>query len=173
MPNPVTDHSLRNTLLLIGILIISFFPSLFHYLWYTPLYLCAVAITPKAELQSPRRYVNGVPPSQPQTNLPTAHTNTMSWFQKTLTLPPSARGSYLVTDQIVSQLPELKNYKVGMVNLFVQHTSCALSLNENWDSDVREDMTEALERVVPYDDKGVLYRHSAEGRDDMPVSAVC
>jgi thiamine phosphate synthase YjbQ (UPF0047 family) len=50
----------------------------------------------------------------------------MTWFQKTFTLPPRSRGSYLITDHIVSELPELRSYKVGMVNLFVQHTSCAL-----------------------------------------------
>lgn len=57
-----------------------------------------------------------------------------------------------------------------MLNLFVQHTSCALSLNENWDDDVRADMSDALDRIAPYDRKGNLYRHSAEGEDDMPVS---
>jgi secondary thiamine-phosphate synthase enzyme len=93
----------------------------------------------------------------------------MSWFQKTFTLPAKSRGSYLITDQVVSSLPELKDYKVGILNLFVQHTSCALSLNENWDSDVREDMSDALDRIAPEDRKGDLYRHSAEGLDDMPV----
>lgn len=58
-----------------------------------------------------------------------------------------------------------------MLNLFIQHTSCALSLNENWDEDVREDMSDALDRIAPADRKGNLYRHSAEGEDDMPVSS--
>jgi secondary thiamine-phosphate synthase enzyme len=96
----------------------------------------------------------------------------MSWFQKTLTLPSKSRGSYLITSDVVNQLPELQNYKVGILNLFIQHTSCALSLNENWDSDVRADMSDALDRIVP-EDKGEregLYRHDAEGSDDMPVS---
>jgi secondary thiamine-phosphate synthase enzyme len=96
----------------------------------------------------------------------------MSWFQKTLTLPSKSRGSYLITDTIVRELPEIKTYKVGLLNLFVQHTSCALSLNENWDEDVREDMSDALDRIAPEDRKGDLYRHSAEGLDDMPVSFV-
>ena len=95
---------------------------------------------------------------------------TSSWFQKTLVLPAKSRGSYLITDSIVSQLPEIKDYKVGLLNLFVQHTSCALSMNENWDSEVREDMSDALDRIAPEDKKGNLYRHSAEGPDDMPVS---
>ncbi|KAF2090755.1 RalA-binding protein 1 [Saccharata proteae CBS 121410] len=93
----------------------------------------------------------------------------MSWFQKTMTLPSKSKGCYLVTDHVTSSLPELKDYKVGLLNLFVQHTSCALSLNENWDEDVREDMSDALDRVAPEDRKGNLYRHSAEGLDDMPA----
>ena len=92
----------------------------------------------------------------------------MSWFQKTLTLPSKSRGSYLITDTIIHEIPEIKTYKVGLLNLFVQHTSCALSLNENWDEEVRLDMSDALDRIVPEDRK--MYRHSAEGLDDMPVS---
>ena len=54
----------------------------------------------------------------------------------------------------------------------MQHTSCALSLNENWDDDVRADMSDALDRLAPEDRKGAgLYRHRAEGTDDMPVSS--
>lgn len=95
----------------------------------------------------------------------------MSWAQKQFTLPPRSRGSYLVTDHVVSSVPEIRQYKVGLLNLFVQHTSCALSLNENWDDDVRADMSDALDRIAPEaGPKGEdLYRHSAEGSDDMPA----
>ncbi|RAH73005.1 uncharacterized protein BO66DRAFT_418480 [Aspergillus aculeatinus CBS 121060] len=93
----------------------------------------------------------------------------MSWLQKSFTLPSRSRGSYLITDQVLSELPEIRDYKAGLLNLFVQHTSCALSLNENWDEDVRADMSDALDRIAPYDKKGNLYRHSAEGEDDMPA----
>jgi secondary thiamine-phosphate synthase enzyme len=93
------------------------------------------------------------------------------WFQKQFGLPPHSRGSYLITDHVLKELPEIKNYKVGILHLFVQHTSCALSLNENWDSDVRADMSDALDRIAP--DAGpkgeALYRHDAEGADDMPA----
>ncbi|KAH4061912.1 hypothetical protein HBH92_128160 [Parastagonospora nodorum] len=97
--------------------------------------------------------------------------NTMSWFQKPLTLPSRSRGSYLVTEHILKELPEIKSYKTGLLNLFIQHTSCALSLNENFDSDVRADMSDALDRIVPEDpgSKKGLYRHDAEGADDMPA----
>ncbi|GAM83969.1 hypothetical protein ANO11243_019590 [Dothideomycetidae sp. 11243] len=93
----------------------------------------------------------------------------MSWFQKQFTLPSKSRGSYLITDEVTRQLPEIGQYKVGLLNLFVQHTSCALSLNENWDEEVREDMSDALDRIAPQDKKGNLYRHAAEGPDDMPA----
>ncbi|KAK8209073.1 hypothetical protein M8818_003767 [Zalaria obscura] len=93
----------------------------------------------------------------------------MSWTQKQFALPSKSRGSYLITDTVLKELPEIKDYKVGLINLFVQHTSCALSLNENWDEDVREDMSDALDRIAPEDRKGNLYRHSAEGLDDMPA----
>lgn len=86
-----------------------------------------------------------------------------SWFQKQFTLPSRSRGSYLITDEVKSALPEIKDYKVGLLNLFIQHTSCALSLNENWDDDVRADMSDALDRIAPESGpKGQeLYRHSA------------
>ncbi|KAI6785735.1 thiamine phosphate synthase YjbQ [Emericellopsis cladophorae] len=95
----------------------------------------------------------------------------MTWTQKQFTLQPKSRGSYLITDQVVQALPEIRNYKVGLLNLFIQHTSCALSLNENFDTDVREDMSDALDRIAPEEGpKGeALYRHDAEGLDDMPA----
>ncbi|KAK4501885.1 hypothetical protein PRZ48_007694 [Zasmidium cellare] len=93
----------------------------------------------------------------------------MSWTQKQFTLPPQSRGSYLITDHILHELPELKSYKIGLLHLFIQHTSCALSLNENWDEDVRADMSDALDRIAPEDKKGDMYRHSCEGSDDMPA----
>lgn len=105
----------------------------------------------------------------PQASSLPSSLSTMSWFQKTLNLQSRSRGSYLITDEIESALPELKTYKVGILNLFLQHTSAALSLNENWDSEVREDMSDALDRLAPEDKKGNLYRHSAEGLDDMPA----
>ena len=98
------------------------------------------------------------------------HTNVDARFQKSLTLTPRARGSYLITPEILTSLPEIKTYKTGLLHLFIQHTSCALSLNENYDSDVRADMSDALDRIVPEDKKGQgLYRHDAEGSDDMPA----
>jgi secondary thiamine-phosphate synthase enzyme len=71
---------------------------------------------------------------------------------------------------VLKELPEIKDYKTGLLNLFIQHTSCALSLNENYDEDVRTDMTASLDRIVPETKKGErLYIHDAEGPDDMPA----
>lgn len=93
------------------------------------------------------------------------------WVQRQFSLPPKSRGTYLITDHVLKELPEIRDFKVGLLNLFIQHTSCALSLNENWDEDVRADMTDALDRIAPEaGPKGeALYRHDAEGSDDMPA----
>ena len=82
---------------------------------------------------------------------------TSTWIQHQLQLPSLGRGSHLITDQIVSSLPDIRNIKCGILHLFVQHTSCGISLNENWDSDVRKDMSDTLDRIVP-EDKGKSHR---------------
>ena len=75
-----------------------------------------------------------------------------TWTQKPLILPSLGRGSHLITDHITSSLSsELKGIKCGLLHLFVQHTSCALSMNENYDSDVRADMSDALDGIVKED----------------------
>lgn len=160
MPQSLTQ-SQHFTWVFLLIFFIAFFPGFPQYLLSLPLTL----VWP-ASLPTP-------PPIICPAGCESASANpdlTMSWFQKTFTLPSRSRGSYLITDDVVSQLPELKNYKVGILHLFVQHTSCGLSLNENWDDDVRADMSDALDRIAPEDRKGNLYRHSCEGPDDMPVS---
>ncbi len=93
------------------------------------------------------------------------------YTQTHVTLPLLGRGSHLITPHIMSSVPDIKHIKCGLLHLFIQHTSCALTMNENWDSDVRADMSDALDRIAPEDKKGQgLYRHDAEGTDDMPVS---
>ncbi|RKU40937.1 hypothetical protein DL546_003030 [Coniochaeta pulveracea] len=157
-PNPA-QASPTTTLLLFFLLLLCFFPGIFHFLISIPLSLFSFSSssTPKAVAVVEHPYAS-------------SSTSTM-WFQKQFGLPTHSRGSYLITDHVLKELPEIKNYKVGLLNLFVQHTSCALSLNENWDSDVRADMSDALDRIAP--DAGpkgeALYRHDAEGADDMPA----
>ena len=168
------DTSLRNTLLFLSLFIVAFFPGLFQLLLkplLLPFSLLGADFTPKPALLPT---CGCCPPStcfaqtqqyqQPQIAPPT-----MSWLQKTFTLPPKTRGSYLITTEVEKALPEIKTIKTGILHLFLQHTSAGLSLNENWDSEVREDMSDALDRIVPEDKTGELYRHSCEGSDDMPA----
>lgn len=82
------------------------------------------------------------------------------WFQKTISLSPKKRGCHLITDEIVSKIPELKNYSIGMMNLFLKHTSASLTLNENCDPDVRRDMEMMLNRICP---ENAPYTHTMEG----------
>ncbi|CAG8451407.1 13949_t:CDS:2 [Dentiscutata erythropus] len=89
----------------------------------------------------------------------------MSWYQTTISLKRKARGCHLITNEIVGQVPEIRNYKIGMANIFLQHTSASLCLNENADPDVRVDMEMGLNKLVP---ENWPYIHTAEGPDDMP-----
>lgn len=89
-----------------------------------------------------------------------------AWFQKRIHLRPQHRGVHLVTEEILRQIPELGHFSVGFFHIQILHTSASLSLNENWDPDVREDMEMMLNKIVP---EGLPYRHSCEGPDDMPA----
>ncbi|KAF9563283.1 hypothetical protein EC968_004896 [Mortierella alpina] len=82
----------------------------------------------------------------------------------TIRLPAKARGCHLVTSEIEKQLPELKQFSVGMANIFLQHTSASLTLNENADPDVRVDMEMALNKIAP---ESMPFIHTDEGPDDM------
>ncbi|EMD42228.1 hypothetical protein CERSUDRAFT_79823 [Gelatoporia subvermispora B] len=87
----------------------------------------------------------------------------MGW-QKTFTLQRRSKGCHLVTDEIHTQIePGLSGVKVGILYLFIQHTSAALTINENFDSDVRRDMDMALDRIVP---ENLPWLHTDEGPDD-------
>ncbi|TFY73834.1 hypothetical protein EWM64_g10178 [Hericium alpestre] len=87
----------------------------------------------------------------------------MGW-QKTFTLGKRGKGCHLVTEEILTHIqPGLRGVEVGMLFLFIQHTSAALTINENFDSDVRRDMDMALDNVVP---ESLNWRHTDEGPDD-------
>lgn len=87
--------------------------------------------------------------------------------QVEITLRPHARGFHLVTEEIVRQLPSLP--QTGLLNLFIQHTSAALSINENCDPDVRDDMEQIFNRLIR--ERESWYTHMLEGWDDMPAHA--
>lgn len=91
----------------------------------------------------------------------------MEWQQVEVRLKPRPRGMHLVTQEVVSALPNLKSVEVGMLHLFIQHTSASLCLNENADPDVRADMERWLNQAIP--DDAPYFVHTAEGPDDMPA----
>ncbi|MGI9516050.1 MAG: secondary thiamine-phosphate synthase enzyme YjbQ [Pirellulaceae bacterium] len=88
------------------------------------------------------------------------------WYQKNLVLTPRPRGFHLVTNDIVNALPELRQVDVGWLQVFIQHTSASLTINENADPDVREDMETAANHLCPED---LPFVHTVEGPDDMPA----
>ena len=90
----------------------------------------------------------------------------MTWIQKTIRLRARTRGCHLITNEVLEALPELQSCRVGVLHLFLQHTSASLTINENADPDVREDLESAFNSIAPED---FPYRHTIEGRDDMPA----
>ncbi|MBM4074429.1 MAG: YjbQ family protein [Planctomycetes bacterium] len=90
----------------------------------------------------------------------------MTWHQHRLVLPPFRRGFHLITEQVVSALPELKQVRVGLLHVFIQHTSASISINENADPDVPRDMETSMNSIVPEE---FPYVHTCEGPDDMPA----
>jgi secondary thiamine-phosphate synthase enzyme len=91
----------------------------------------------------------------------------MEWIQKQFTLKARSRGFHLVTDEVVDHLPELRTLDVGILHLFIQHTSASLSINENASPDVRGDMERHFNTMVP--ENAPYYEHNDEGPDDMPA----
>ena len=89
-----------------------------------------------------------------------------TWVQKAIVLPPMPRGFHVITRDVVAQLPELQRLRVGVCQLFLQHTSASLALNERVEPEVRADMETFFNRVVP--EQG-SYKHAYEGPDDMPA----
>ncbi|MEN6407719.1 MAG: secondary thiamine-phosphate synthase enzyme YjbQ [Thermoguttaceae bacterium] len=89
----------------------------------------------------------------------------MTWLQQELSLPSFPRGIHSITRRVVEAVPELKTIRVGLLHVFLQHTSASLTINENADPDVLVDLDQALDVLAPED---FPYRHTVEGRDDMP-----
>ena len=90
----------------------------------------------------------------------------MSWTSRTLQLTARPRGFHLITREVVEALPELTDLNVGILHLFIQHTSASLSINENADPDVPLDLESSLSAIAPED---FPHRHTCEGPDDMPA----
>jgi secondary thiamine-phosphate synthase enzyme len=88
------------------------------------------------------------------------------WIQKTLRLAPARRGFHLITQDVLRTVPEIESLRVGWMQLFIQHTSASLTINENADPDVRIDFETAMNHAVP---EKLAYVHTVEGPDDMPA----
>ena len=90
----------------------------------------------------------------------------MTWIQRQIELQRRPRGFYLVTEEVVAALPELRQMRAGLLHVFIQHTSASLSINENADPDVPADLESSFNAIAPED---FPYRHTCEGPDDMPA----
>ena len=91
----------------------------------------------------------------------------MDFYQKELQLRPYPRGFHLITDLVLKAVPEIGKIKVGMLQVFIMHTSASLTLNENADPTVRTDFESHMNKMVP--ENAPYYIHTYEGPDDMPA----
>jgi secondary thiamine-phosphate synthase enzyme len=89
------------------------------------------------------------------------------WIQKTITLSPKSRGFHIITDDVLENIPELKDLKTGILQLFIKHTSASLTINENADPTVRTDFESHFNMLAPENQS--YYQHTFEGSDDMPA----
>lgn len=89
------------------------------------------------------------------------------WIQHSFRLTARQRGFHLITHEILEHLSEVQDCSVGLLHLFIQHTSASLSINENADPDVRIDMETFFNHIAP--ETGLPLEHTIEGPDDMPA----
>jgi secondary thiamine-phosphate synthase enzyme len=90
----------------------------------------------------------------------------MMWLHRTIQLPPATRGFHLITDLIERAVPEVAQVQVGLLHVFIQHTSASLTINENADPDVPRDLEKSFHVLAP---ESFPYEHTVEGPDDMPA----
>ncbi|MGX9460374.1 secondary thiamine-phosphate synthase enzyme YjbQ [Shewanella sp. A14] len=89
------------------------------------------------------------------------------WLQRELILRPQRRGFHLITDEVITRVPELSTINVGLLHVFILHTSASLTINENADPTVRGDMERHFNVLAP--DGAAYFKHNYEGDDDMPA----
>ena len=89
------------------------------------------------------------------------------WIQKKISLTPRSRGFHIITDNILENIPELKDFKAGILQLFIKHTSASLTVNENADPTVRIEFESHFNKLAPENKN--YYKHTCEGPDDMPA----
>ena len=91
----------------------------------------------------------------------------MKSFQKEISLRPHSRGFHLITQEILQNIPEIKEIDIGWMHVFIKHTSASLTINENADPTVRTDFESHMNKLVPED--APYFIHTYEGPDDMPA----
>ena len=91
----------------------------------------------------------------------------MMWQQKEINLRSQSRGFQLITQEILTYLPEVKEIEIGLLHLFIQHTSASLAINEDADPTVRIDLETHFNKTIP--EGMTYYQHNDEGDDDMPA----
>jgi len=91
----------------------------------------------------------------------------MKMYQASIQLRARARGFHLITSEVLQAIPQLREVKTGMCQVFIQHTSASLTINENADPTVRIDFETYFNKAVPENDPD--YEHNDEGPDDMPA----
>ncbi|HLT73424.1 MAG TPA: secondary thiamine-phosphate synthase enzyme YjbQ [Ohtaekwangia sp.] len=91
----------------------------------------------------------------------------MLFYQREITLPQRRRGFHLITHLVTDAMPEVNNIDTGMLQVFIKHTSAALTINENADPTVRLDFESHFNQMVP--ENAPYYEHNSEGSDDMPA----
>ena len=89
------------------------------------------------------------------------------WIQKNITIEKKQKGFHLVTDQIINQIPEIDKIQIGLLHVFILHTSASITLNENMDRSVRDDFESYFDHLVP--ENQTYFTHIYEGSDDMPA----
>ena len=89
------------------------------------------------------------------------------WAQQQINLPAFSRGFHIITSYVIDFTPEIKNHSIGMLHLFIKHTSASIAINEGADPDVRVDFETHFNKLVPENSPDFI--HNAEGPDDMPA----
>lgn len=90
----------------------------------------------------------------------------MAWYQHQLVLPAYRRGFHQITRHVLDGIPEVRTIRIGLLQVFIQHTSASLTVNENADPDVPRDLEASFNDIAPEE---FPYVHTCEGPDDMPA----
>ena len=91
----------------------------------------------------------------------------MPTYQQVISLPEKRRGFHLITGEVIQSLPQIAEIQTGMCQVFIQHSSASLTINENADPTVRKDFEMFFNKTVKENDPD--YQHDYEGPDDMPA----